>query len=81
MRLKFLFISLSLDSSITPRLCKVKRHGLAKELETVDFVNGVLGTLHLVEDYEGLASALQATFCDNVDNVAIFAKDLTQSFD
>lgn len=75
---KFVFGPLSLDSGITPRLCKVERHGLAKQLETVDLINGILRALNLVENDKGLTSALQAAFGDNVYNVSIFAEDFAE---
>ena len=79
--LQLIFRSLSLHRSIASRLGKVERHGLAKELETVDFINGVFRALCLVKHDESLSSALQAAFRDNVYNVAIFTKDLAKRFD
>lgn len=73
--------SFSLHSCIAPCFCKIQRHGLAVQLESVDFVDGILSRLDAVKDDESLSFALQTGLGNNVDNGSIFFEDLAQRLD
>lgn len=79
--LQLFLCALFLHRCIAPRLRKFQTHLLAKQLEAIDFVDGLLGTGDGVEDDEGLAAALQTLFGDNVDDGAVFAEDFTEGVD
>jgi len=53
-------------------------HGLVKELEALDVVDGGEGGLGGVEDNKGLALGLEVRLGDNVNHVAILGKDGAQ---
>jgi len=73
--LKLFLGPFSFHRGITLCLCKVERHGLAEQLESIHFVNGVLRALDTVEDDERLSPALQTALRNDIDDVAVFGED------
>jgi hypothetical protein len=80
MALKLLFISSTLDMSITPRLRKRQLHRLIKQLKTLNFIDGLLRTLNSIKYNKSLSLSLQVCLRDDVDDFSIFGKELRQGF-
>lgn len=72
MRLQLLVTPLSQNSRITPRLRIIQHHGLLKEFEPIDLLDGIRSRLHIIKDNECLALGLQVRLGDYVDDGAIF---------
>lgn len=66
------------DRRIASRFGVVQHHGLLKELEAIDFVNGTGGGVDTVKDDESLALGFQVGFRDDLNDVAIFRENLLQ---
>lgn len=80
MVLKLLLITAALDSSIGSGLRESELHRLLEELEALDFLDGLGGTVNAVEDDESLALGFQIRLCHNIDNFAIFREELSERF-
>lgn len=78
MLIEILLSALAFDGGVALGLGKLAFHLLAGELEPVEVFDGLLGGFGVVEDDEGLALAPQALLGDDVDNGAIFGKDLAE---
>lgn len=54
---------------------------MSKQVEPLQIVDGILSAVHIVEDNERLALALETLLCDDVDDITEFGKDLAEGFD
>lgn len=78
--LELLVVTSSFDGCVASCLREGQLHRLIKELESLDFVYGLLGGLNIVENNESLTLGFQVSFGDNIDDFTIFGKELAQSF-
>lgn len=81
MALELVVIARALDSRVTLSPRESYLHRFLKELEALNIIEGLLGTLDIGEYDECLALRLQVRLGHDVDDLAIFGEELAQSLD
>lgn len=79
MQLKVLLGAKPLHRGVAPRLGQGDLHGLAEQIEAVDFLCCLLRRLRGVEDDKCLAFRLQVGLGHNVDDIAKLGEELAES--
>ncbi len=77
-RLELLGRAVGRDRRVTARLGYGQAHGLVKQREAVDLVDGLLGARRRVEHDKRLALGLEVRLGDDVDDLAELGKDGAQ---
>lgn len=80
MRFELLIISGPLHCRITSRFGEGQLHRLLEQLETLHFIDCLLGRLDAVKDYECLAFGLQIGLSNNIHDFAILGEEFRESF-
>lgn len=77
--LKLLFADIHRHGLVALGARQCQPHGLVKELESLDFVNGFLRTVRILKDDKSLTLGLEVLLGNNIDNIAKLGKDGSQS--
>lgn len=77
MLLIFLVIADCLDGGITSRPCYRQAHWLFEDVKPLQVSNGSLRGLGVVEDNESLAFRPKIRLGNDIDDVAVFRKDVS----
>ena len=79
MLLKLVLVAGAQHSRIAPSAGEGDNHGLLKELEALNLVDGLYGGLWVFKDDKGLALCFEVRLGNNVDNLSVVGEDGGQS--
>lgn len=78
MLVKLLLVASLNNGSVAPRPRQGHHHGLLKQLEALEIVDGSLSRLGLVKDHKGLALGLEVGLGDDINDISVLGEDGAQ---